>query len=176
MELKRFLTCLLAAVLCVCLSGFSSYSLASVSGHKGNLSVNQIKRKIVREAERQGLCPYLALSVARQESEFKCNAKSCAGAIGLFQLMPATARDLRVNPYNVDQNIRGGIKYLKMMKRKFGSTRLALAAYNAGPGAVQKYGGVPPYKETRHYVRNIMRFYKQYKNNPDPVLAELSKK
>ncbi len=176
MKGKRLFTCLMAAILCMCLSGIASYSLASVSGHKGNLSEDQIKRKIVREAQRQGLCPHLALSVARQESEFKCNARSCAGAIGLFQLMPATAKDLRVNPYNVDQNIKGGIKYLKMMHNQFGSTQLALAAYNAGPGAVQKYGGIPPYKETRQYVRLIMKFYNQYKNNPDPVISELSSK
>jgi soluble lytic murein transglycosylase-like protein len=85
--------------------------------------------------------------------------------------MPATARDLGVNPYRVEQNISGGVRYLKMMKNKFGSTRLALAAYNAGPGAVQKYGGVPPYRETQLYVRYVMKFYNQYKNNPDPVLV-----
>jgi len=173
MRRKRLLVCLIAALLCLCFTGFSSYSLASVSGLKGNPSVEEIKKKIVQEAERQGLCPYLALSVARQESEFKCNARSCAGAIGLFQLMPQTARELNVNPYNVDQNIKGGIKYLKMMKNQFGSTQLALAAYNAGPGAVQKYGGVPPYRETRQYVRLIMKFYNQYKSNPDLVLADI---
>lgn len=166
MRVKTLLACIIAAVLCI---GFSMYSQASVSGHK--LTVAQIKQKIVKEAKKQGLCPYLALSVCKQESLFRCNAKSCAGAIGLFQLMPATAKDLGVNPYNVDQNIKGGVKYLKMMKRKFGSTRLALAAYNAGPGAVQKYGGVPPYRETRHYVNNIMKFYSQYKKSSDPALA-----
>lgn len=173
---KRFLTCILAIFAFMLFSGLSNYSLASVSGHKGNLSVQEIKKKIVREARRQGLDPHLALSVAKQESLFKCNARSCVGAVGLFQLMPQTAKDLGVNPYNVDQNIKGGIKYLKMMKKQFGSTRLALAAYNAGPGAVQKYGGVPPYRETQHYVKVIMNSYNQYKHNPDPVLAELSQK
>lgn len=173
MKGKKLFNCFMALVLCMSLSGLAQEAPASVSGHKNNLSERTIKMKIVKEAKRQGLCPYLALSVAKQESDFKCNARSHVGAIGLFQLMPATARDLRVNPYNVDQNICGGIKYLKMMKRKFGSTRLALAAYNAGPGAVQKYGGIPPYKETRHYVSNIMRFYSKCKKYSDPVLANL---
>lgn len=125
-----------------------------------------IQRKIIRKALDYGVDPVLALSVARQESNFNKKARSHVGAIGLFQLMPYTAKDLGVNPYNVNDNIKGGLSYIKKMKRRFGSTELALAAYNAGPGAVRKYGGIPPYRETRIYVRNIMGYYSQYKNNP----------
>jgi len=169
MKVKKFLTYFVACSVIACLTGF--FSSANAAPSKGTYSKEYLKKRIVQEAKKQGLCPYLALSVARQESNFNCNAKSHAGAIGLFQLMPATARDLGVNPYQPDQNICGGIRYLKMMKDQFGSTSFALAAYNAGPGAVQKYGGIPPYRETQLYVRYIMKFYNQYKNNPDPVLV-----
>ncbi len=169
MKLKSLLTYFIACCFVITLSGFFNTSTAAPS--KGTYSKEYVKRRIVQEAKKQGLCPYLALSVARQESDFNCNAKSHAGAIGLFQLMPGTAKDLRVNPYKMDQNICGGIKYLKTLKKQFGSTKLALAAYNAGPGAVQKYGGVPPYRETQQYVRYVMKFYKQYKKNPDPALV-----
>lgn len=135
-------------------------------------SKEAIKVKIIREAKKQGLNPMLAISVAKQESDFERRAKSYAGAIGVFQLMPATAKDLGVNPWHTDQNIKGGIKYLKTLKDEFGSTRLALAAYNAGPGAVKRYGGIPPYRETRNYVKNIMNYYSYYSNNPDAVMVE----
>src|SRR5215471_106296 len=85
-------------------------------------------------------------------------ARSPAGALGLMQLMPATARGLGVeNPLNPHENIMGGAKYLRDQFNKFGNWREALAAYNAGPGAVAKYGGVPPFAETRHYVSSILR-------------------
>jgi hypothetical protein len=132
-----------------------------------------IKEKIVTKAISYGLDPAIALSVAKQESGFNKAAKSPVGAIGLFQLMPQTARDLGVNPYYVNENIEGGISYLKSLKDQFGSTKLALAAYNAGPGAVNRYGGIPPYRETQHYVMNIMHYYRNYKSSPDPVLKEL---
>ncbi|MBT0956961.1 lytic transglycosylase domain-containing protein [Alphaproteobacteria bacterium KMM 3653] len=97
----------------------------------------------------------LFLRLVQQESAWKPNAKSHAGAIGLAQLMPGTARVLRVNAHDPEENLEGGARYLRQMYNKFGSWRLALAAYNAGPGAVQKYGGVPPYRETRNYVKKI---------------------
>ena len=163
MKVKRQLVCFIICGLMIFLSGL--YSSSSAAPSKGTYSKSTIKKRIVKEARRQGLCPYLALSIAKQESGFNCHARSPAGAIGLFQLMPLTARDLRVNPHCVDQNIHGGIKYLKFLRNKFGSDRLAIAAYNAGPGCVQKYGGIPPYKETRDYVRYVMKFYKQYKRD-----------
>ena len=82
-----------------------------------------------------------------------------------MQLMPATAASLGVsNAYDPEQNIKGGVKYLKQMYDQFGSYDLALAAYNAGPGAVQKYGGIPPYSETQNYVKKINQFWNEYKN------------
>lgn len=97
----------------------------------------------------------LFLRLVQQESAWKHKARSHKGAIGLAQLMPGTARYLGVNPRDPKQNLEGGAKYLREQYETFGSWRLALAAYNAGPGAVQKHGGVPPYRETRNYVRKI---------------------
>ncbi len=97
----------------------------------------------------------LFLKLVQQESNWNAKAKSHKGALGLAQLMPQTARLLRVDPHDPQQNLEGGARYLKQQYLKFGSWRLALAAYNAGPHAVEKYGGVPPYQETRNYVRII---------------------
>ncbi|RKF15246.1 lytic transglycosylase domain-containing protein [Roseovarius spongiae] len=97
----------------------------------------------------------LFLRLIQQESAWKATALSHKGAIGLAQLMPGTAAVLRVDPHDPRQNLEGGARYLAQQYREFGSWRLALAAYNAGPQAVRKYGGVPPYKETMNYVRVI---------------------
>lgn len=106
-------------------------------------------------ARRNGVPEDLFLRLIQQESGWKATAKSHKGALGLAQLMPGTARKLGVNPHDPYENLEGGARYLKEQYRTFGSWRLALAAYNAGPGAVKKYGGVPPYRETRNYVRII---------------------
>lgn len=106
-------------------------------------------------AQRHGIPVDLFLRLVQQESGWNPKALSHKGAIGLAQLMPQTARVLRVDPSDPAQNLEGGARYLKMQYRSFGSWELALAAYNAGPGAVKKYGGIPPYKETRHYVKVI---------------------
>lgn len=97
----------------------------------------------------------LFLRLIQQESGWKPTALSHKGAIGLAQLMPGTAAGLRVDPHDPQQNLEGGARYLAMQYRTFGSWRLALAAYNAGPQAVKKYGDVPPYRETTNYVRVI---------------------
>lgn len=106
-----------------------------------------------------GLSSKLLKAVAKAESNFNPKAVSKAGAMGVMQLMPATARSLGVSdPYDARQNIMGGAKYLKENLDRFGDVRLALAAYNAGPNSVKKYGGVPPYSETQNYVKKIMGY------------------
>jgi peptidoglycan DL-endopeptidase CwlO len=107
---------------------------------------------------RTGVPASLIAAVAQQESGFDAGAVSKAGAEGIMQLMPATARGLGVtDPLDATQSINGGADYLASLLRRFGgNTTLAVAAYNAGPGAVLKYGGVPPYPETQHYVRNVL--------------------
>ena len=112
---------------------------------------------VARDAARRHRVPEdLFLRLVQQESGWNARAVSRVGALGLAQLMPDTARFLRVNPKDPHQNLEGGARYLRMQYDAFGDWRLALAAYNAGPGAVQKYGGVPPYAETRHYVKAIL--------------------
>lgn len=106
-------------------------------------------------AQRNRVPEDLFLRLIQQESAWNPNARSHVGAFGLAQLMPGTADYLRVNPRDPYQNLDGGARYLREQFDTFGSWRLALAAYNAGPGAVQKHGGVPPYRETQNYVRVI---------------------
>lgn len=118
-----------------------------------------VRQHIQHAAARYGINRDLVDAVAWQESRYNPRARSSAGAIGVMQLMPGTARQLGVtNPHDVRQNVTGGTAYLREQLERFGNNvPLALAAYNAGPGAVMKYGGIPPYRETQNYVRQIMR-------------------
>ncbi|WP_112310019.1 lytic transglycosylase domain-containing protein [Pseudogemmobacter bohemicus] len=107
-------------------------------------------------ARKHGVPEDLFLRLVQQESGWNARAVSNKGATGLAQLMPGTARLLGVDIDDPKQNLEGGARYLKMMHAKFGSWKLALAAYNAGPAAVEKHGGVPPYAETKAYVKAIL--------------------
>jgi soluble lytic murein transglycosylase-like protein len=127
-------------------------------------SPTQYDAQIDAAAARYGLDPALLKGLIRQESGFDAAARSGAGAVGLTQLMPATAASLGVtDPTDPAQAIDGGAKYLKEQLDRFGGDAAkALAAYNAGPGAVTAYGGVPPYAETQNYVKNVLAFADQY--------------
>lgn len=116
-------------------------------------------------SEQFGLDPRLVRAVIKAESSFQPFALSTAGAMGLMQLMPGTAEGLGVtDPYNIEQNIRGGTQYLSEQLTVFDNDlKLALAAYNAGPNAVRKYGGIPPYEQTQNYVRIVLQYYDMYK-------------
>jgi SLT domain-containing protein len=124
---------------------------------------HKIEKSIQKAANKYNISPGLIKGVIRAESNFQVNAVSRAGAQGLMQLMPATAKELGVTkPFNIDQNIDGGSRYLRKMLDSFGGdVKLALAAYNAGPGTVRKYAGNVPYRETIQYINRVLRFSKQ---------------
>lgn len=135
--------------------------LGSTNSVTATSSKSQILDMITKISEKHGVDDKLVKALIRQESGFNPKATSKSGAMGLMQLMPATAKGLGVqDAYNPVQNVEGGVKYLKSMLNRYnGNIILALAAYNAGPGAVDKYSGVPPYAETQNYVKNILANY-----------------
>lgn len=139
-------------------------------------SVTTVKESIVKQSLELGIDPALALSIAKSESGFRHEARSRHGAVGVFQLMPSTAKRLGVNPYYLSGNIKGGLMYYKRMYSLFGSTELALAAYNAGPGTVKKCKGIPQNRETKRFVTNIMAEYNRLKVNPDPAMIKVKSK
>jgi len=120
-------------------------------------------RLILREARRHGVSPALVKAVVKAESNFHPDAISSHGAQGLMQLMPDTADSLGVSdPFRPEENVWGGTRYLREMLDRYGNVRHALAAYNAGPSAVDRFGGVPPYPETQEYVDRVLDYYRQY--------------
>ena len=132
-----------------------------ITSKKADYSRLEIDNIIEGISNKHGISSKLVKALIKQESGFNPNAVSKAGATGLMQLMPSTAKNLGVtDATNPVQNVDGGVRYLKSMMNKYnGNLILALAAYNAGPGAVDKYNGVPPYKETQNYVKNILANY-----------------
>lgn len=159
------------------------FGKAEAGGRRGNGSIiddlseaEKAAEPYIQEASKMyDLDPNLLRALIKRESGFNPTIESDAGAYGYTQLMPGTAEGLGVNMYNPHENVLGGAKYLRQQLDSFnGDVEKALAAYNAGPGAVQKYGGIPPYEETQNYVKNIMADWNDYQarsksvGNPDP--------
>ncbi|TGN14529.1 lytic transglycosylase domain-containing protein [Leptospira ilyithenensis] len=133
------------------------------SPQNGNTDLMSFLEKTAME---RGVDPNLVKAVVKAESNFKTNAVSPKGAMGLMQLMPKTADMLGVDdPMNPYDNLSGGINYLGDMLERFGKTEEAIAAYNAGPGAVKKHKGVPPYSETQDYVSKVKKYYRKFSNS-----------
>lgn len=119
-----------------------------------------VRDEISRAALRHRIDPRFADAVAKVESGYAVNVTSRKGAVGVMQLMPGSARKLGVNPWDYRQNIEGGVRYLRLLLERYqGDVRRTLAAYNAGTGPVELYGGVPPYRETRAYVDSVLSVY-----------------
>jgi soluble lytic murein transglycosylase-like protein len=117
---------------------------------------------IKEKGRRYNIDPKLLEAIIKVESNFNPFAVSPKGAMGLMQLLPSTAKRVGVeNVFDVEENVEGGAKYLRTLLDRFGSLELALAAYNAGEGAVQQYGGIPPFKETQDYVNKVLRIYRR---------------
>ncbi|HEY5627658.1 MAG TPA: lytic transglycosylase domain-containing protein [Nitrospira sp.] len=138
----------------------------------------ELERAVIRAADRHQVHPALLLAVIKAESSFDPLVVSRAGAVGLMQLIPETAMRHGVQYlYDTDENVAGGAKHLRYLLNRFhGNTRLALAAYNAGERKVDRYGKIPPYKETRLYVKKVMNYYREYRNAGWVVPSYLSRR
>ncbi|HEX4014177.1 MAG TPA: lytic transglycosylase domain-containing protein [Candidatus Cybelea sp.] len=135
----------------------------------------EIGRIVAGAAQRNNLNPALIEAVIENESGFDARALSSAGAQGLMQLMPQTSASLGVtDPYDARQNVDGGARYLRSLLDRFGSVTLAVAAYNAGPNAVERFGGVPPYAQTRQYVARVLASFRSRSQNGNAPTTESS--
>ena len=156
--------------------GYNGTLAGSYGGPPANIKVSgafrerqrNLSAQINRIAQQIGVDPFFVHSIISTESAYRPDARSHAGAMGLMQLMPGTARRFGVtDAYNTGQNITGGTTYLRILLKEFGSKELASAGYNAGEGNVRKYGRrIPPFKETQAYVPKVMNYYHQYKREP----------
>lgn len=145
---------------------FACNPRSSVNWHATPLNLTDYVDDVLAQAKQFGVDPALVRAVIHAESAFNPKATSSQGAKGLMQLMPFTAEEMGVaNVLNARENIAGGVRYLAQMLTRFnGDTRLATAAYNAGPGAVSRYEGVPPYAETQAYVKRVAILHQRYRN------------
>jgi soluble lytic murein transglycosylase-like protein len=127
------------------------------------VSVEEVKQNIIKQAKQMGVDPAIVLSIAKAESGFNQSAKSACGThIGVFQLSHSAAKNMGLDPYKLDDNIKGGITYYKNMYKMFGSMELAVAAYNSGPVAIKRHNNTVPH-HSKHFVSRIMADYKTYK-------------
>jgi soluble lytic murein transglycosylase-like protein len=140
------------------------YSYSQERGFGGRLFVDRYRNEILRAAKQHGVDAALIRAVIHAESAFDPKAVSPKGAVGLMQIMPDNFKMLALSkPHDPADNIMAGTKFLAQLIDQYaGNLTLSLAAYNAGPGAVNRYGGVPPYRETTQYVRRVMHFYARY--------------
>jgi soluble lytic murein transglycosylase len=146
-------------------SGFRRVLRESTSPLSGSTYTSNFEDFIISASTRHSIDPDLIRAVIKTESDFNSNARSSKGAMGLMQLMPDTARQHNVlDAYNPLENIEGGVRHLRLLLSRYrGNLELSLAAYNAGINAVERHGGIPPYAETRQYVRRVLRFYDGYR-------------
>jgi len=146
------------------LSCYACNENSTINWQHTGLFKHEYEKTISVAASTYGVDQALVRAVIHAESGFNARARSRKGAIGLMQLMPGTASDMGVNPDNIEENIKGGVKYLALMLDRFqGDITLATAAYNAGPGAVSKYNGIPPFSETQIYVKRVKVLHERYK-------------
>ncbi|BCR04871.1 lytic transglycosylase [Desulfuromonas versatilis] len=151
---------------------YAFYMKESVVSEAPTSNNGSLSDLISHYADMFGLEAALVQAVIKVESNYNPNVVSTKGAQGLMQLIPETAQDMQVrNPFNPEENIRGGSRYLRLMLDQFnGNLDLALAAYNAGPGSVQRYGGIPPFDETRNYIQRVKKHLDRYRQGKDPIL------
>lgn len=159
--MQRLMFDLLEKLLTKLDSGAASTATASNSATTSQPASGDFASLINQAAQKYNVDPQLVQAVIKAESNFNPNAVSSAGALGLMQLMPGTAAGLGVtNALDPAQNIEGGVKFLSQLLNRYnGNVKLAVAAYNAGPGAVDKYNGIPPYQETQTYVSRVLGYY-----------------
>ncbi|BBD07808.1 lytic transglycosylase catalytic [Desulfovibrio ferrophilus] len=138
----------------------TTYRVFAIFKNFPNADRDVILRVVRQKADKYGLDNRLIQALIQVESNFKPGAVSHKGAQGLMQIMPGTGKELGLDqPHDIEANIEAGVKYFRMQLDRFGSHDLALAAYNAGPAQVERYGGVPPFKETQDYVKKVLSIY-----------------